>query len=113
MSFEIDKLKDIDPSIFTNNNSILHDAMSALINDINAKKEQVVKDKLEELGIDINWELEKTRRFKSILIEYHKETGDEVYYYNDGTEEGQRVVTFVLDKEQKLGTNLTMGYSYY
>jgi hypothetical protein len=115
MEFEISKeLKEVSCNIVGGEFDKMSQVMSNLIANINNQKQQILKDKLEELGIEIDWELEQTRRFKSILIEHHADTGHEVYYYNDGTKKGQRVVTFALKKEiTPIGSELTMGYTYF
>ena len=48
--------------------------------------------KLLEAGIDVNLEREKRNRFKTIQSE--TVDGKETFYYNDGSENGLRVVTF-------------------
>lgn len=60
------------------------------------KKEKVLKERLEILGIDINLEEESKRRFKSLVAEYGPD--EETYYYNDGSVDGLRIVTFIVPK---------------
>ena len=69
------------------------DIVDKLILEINNQKEHVIKNRLAELGIHYDYDLEKTRRFKMFLREI--EDNEERYYYNDGSIEGVRIVTFV------------------
>ena len=73
--------------------SIHTDIIGKLASQINNQKEQIIKNRLLELGFSYDYELEKTRRFKMFLREI--EGNEERYYYNDGTIEGRRIVTFV------------------
>jgi len=50
------------------------------------------------MGLEINEELEKTRRFKTLMCEIHG--NEERYFFNDGSEQGIRIVTF---KEREEG----------
>ena len=82
--------------------------------DINAKKELVIKQKLKEIvGIEIDVIEEERRRFKRLSIEYKE--NQQTIYFNDGSLEGKRIVTFVK-KEIPFDTeNFTLGYeeTYY
>lgn len=69
------------------------DIINNIILKINNQKEQVIKNRLAELGIHYDYDLEKTRRFKMFLREI--QCNEERYYYNDGSIEGIRIVTFV------------------
>lgn len=58
-------------------------------------KEEILLRALEEHGIKIDIEKEKERRFKSMVVEIQeREAGKkvEVYYYNDGSIEGVKIV---------------------
>lgn len=63
--------------------------------EFSAKKEIILKEKLAENGIVIDWEQEEKKRFKSLAVthSYDRET----WYYNDGSIDGLRIVTFVND----------------
>jgi hypothetical protein len=63
-----------------------------VIDEINKKKDAVIMQRFAELGIDIDIEAEKRRRFKRFVVE-HSET-EETYWYNDGSESGLRIITF-------------------
>ncbi len=56
------------------------------------KKEEIVRKRLKDLGIEFDLEEEKRRRFKRLIIETNHSS--ETLYFNDGSEEGIRVVTF-------------------
>ncbi len=61
--------------------------------EVSNNKEKVFKERLEQLGIKINFEEEQRKRFKSFFSEYRGD--EETIYYNDGSENGLRVITFV------------------
>ena len=84
------ELKHLPP--FTKDNDYLNELTSKLMQDVQAKKEEIIKERLEEIGVVIDEEEEKKRRFKSMLCEIHG--NEERWYYNDGNIEGIRVVTF-------------------
>ena len=56
-------------------------------------RKEIIFKRLSELGITINIEQEQRRRFKSFAVEYRD--NEESIYYNDGSENGLRVITFV------------------
>lgn len=56
------------------------------------KKEEIVRKRLKELGIEFDLEEEKRRRFKRLIFETNHNS--ETLYFNDGSEAGIRVVTF-------------------
>jgi hypothetical protein len=97
-------------------NELLQNAMI----DLQVKKIEVLKKMLKLAGIDFDFEAEKQRRFKCLLVEVREEDNSETYYYNDGSIEGLRIVTFIPDNDfQDNSTNLTynpkysFGFSYY
>lgn len=96
--------------------NLMQDVTSKLINDIQEKRNQVITERLKEIvGIDLNIEEEAKRRFKRLVIEYNG--NEETIYFNDGSIEGKRIVTFVRD-EQPLNFEfgkfeMRVGYSYY
>ncbi len=67
-----------------------------------AERERILKERLDLLGIHINLEEEKIRRFPTILIEKFENTS--TYYYNDGSIKGLRVITF------KMGVDFNLEY---
>lgn len=66
------------------------------------EQERILKERLDSLGIYIDLEEEKIRRFPSLLIEKFENT--HTYYYNDGSIEGLKIVTF------KMGINFDLEY---
>ena len=67
-----------------------------------AEQERILKERLDSLGIHIDLEEEKIRRFPNLLVEKFKNT--HTYYYNDGSIEGLKIVTF------KMGINFDLEY---
>ena len=76
----------------------IENAMSNIIKDtcdsINKQKELVIRQKLKEkTGLEIDIIEETKRRFKRIVVVY--QNNEESVYFNDGSVDGLRVVTFV------------------
>lgn len=96
--------------------NLMQNVTSKLIRDIQEKRNKVITERLKEIvGIDLNIEEEAKRRFKRLAIEYNG--NKETIYFNDGSVEGKRIVTFVRD-EQPLNfefdkCEMRVGYSYY
>lgn len=72
-------------------------AIEVMCKEIEAKRKEIILGRLKKLGIELDMELERTRRFKSLTIETEHD-GTETIYYNDGSENGIRVVTFVAKR---------------
>ena len=93
----------------------MQDYILELALSIDKQKTDVIKTRLNDLGITIDWELEKTRRFKSITNEQHPDRDE--YYYNDGSEKGVRIITFEEVRDEVDFTNyefsLGIKYKYY
>ena len=66
------------------------------------EQERILKERLDSLGIHIDLEEEKIRRFPNLLMEKFENT--HTYYYNDGSIEGLKIVTF------KTGVNFNLEY---
>jgi hypothetical protein len=99
-----------------NINSLMHEMTTKLVNDIEQKRNQIIVDRLKEVvGIDLNIEEEQKRRFKRFAIEYNG--NKETIYFNDGTAEGKRIVTFVRSDEpvsfDPEKTTMRVNYSYF
>lgn len=96
--------------------NLMQDVTSKIISDIQEKRNQVITERLKEIvGIDLNIEEEAKRRFKRFAIEYNG--NEETIYFNDGSIEGKRIVTFVR-KENPLTfetdrCQMSVAYSYY
>lgn len=72
----------------TKQNKIIID----LVSDLNRKKNDIIMQRLDELGIKIDLEIEQRRRFKNFVVEYNDT--EETYWYNDGSETGLKIITF-------------------
>lgn len=71
----------------------MHDLSKQLIDKILIEKQKIITDRLLSLGIEFNPDIEKIKRFKSFSIE---RLGDnETIYFNDGSIEGLRIITFI------------------
>ncbi len=67
--------------------------IKGIINKISDNKDKLILNKLKELNIDINFNEEKERRFKRFRVEI--KDSETTYYYNDGSIDGLRIITFV------------------
>lgn len=82
---------------------------------LNKAKDKIILDRMKELGIDFDLKKEEKLRFKNFMT---KETQNETtYYYNDGSEKGLRIITFVspdFKVEKKAdGSFFMAGETYY
>lgn len=96
--------------------NLMQEATSKLINDIYEKRNRIISERLKEIvGIDLDIKAEANRRFKRIAIELNG--NEETIYFNDGSEQGKRIVTFVKkDNQLTFETNrcqMSVEYSYY
>ena len=96
--------------------NLMQEATSKLISDIRDKRNKVITERLKEIvGIDLDIKEEASRRFKRLAIEYNG--NEETIYFNDGSEQGKRIVTFVKkDNPLILETDrcqMSVEYSYY
>lgn len=94
--------------------NMMQEVTAKMAQDIVAQKELLIKKKLKEIfGIDINLEEELQRRFKRFctVIQGNEET----IYFNDGSIEGKRIVTFIKKDIPFDAENFTLGYeeTYY
>lgn len=80
------------------------------------KRIKIITERLKEIvGIDLDIKSEAKRRFKRLAIEY--KGNEETIYFNDGSEQGKRIVTFVK-KDNPLTFKsdryqMSVEYSYY
>ena len=87
-----------------------------MMNDIHEKREKIIAKRLKEiLGIDLNIEEESKRRFKRLGMEING--NEETIYFNDGSINGIRIVTFVK-KESPISfeidrCQINVEYTYY
>lgn len=97
-------------------NNLMQEATSKLISDIYEKRNKIITERLKEIvGFDLDIKAEANRRFKRLTIEY--EGNEEIIYFNDGSEQGKRIVTFVR-KDNPLNFEVDkfqigIEYSYY
>lgn len=85
-----------------------------LIKDINRQKDEVLEERLEQLGLEMYLKEEEGRRFKRFMkvTEGDKET----IYFNDGSINGLRIITFVNSPKHiysKGKRYSTMTITYY
>lgn len=94
--------------------NIMQEVTAKMAQDINTQKELVIKQKLKEIvGIEIDLQEELQRRFKRFCTIRH--ANEETIYFNDGSIEGKRIVTFVKKDIPFDPENFTLGYeeTYY
>lgn len=72
--------------------SIQNEVIRKMSADIEDKKRGIILAKLKEKGIELDIAKESVSRFKSLSISY--QDNKEIVYYNDGSPNGLRVVTF-------------------
>ena len=67
-----------------------------LLNDLQDQiyeaRDRLFRERLDELNILVDLEAEKKNRFKKFMVCYSG--GNETVYYNDGSENGLKVITF-------------------
>jgi hypothetical protein len=96
--------------------NLMQEVTTKLINNIEKQRMQIITDRLKEIvGIDLNIEEEAKRRFKRLSIDY--KGNEETIYFNDGSEYGIRIVTFVRKDEpisfEPQKASMQVDYSYY
>ncbi len=94
--------------------NMMEEVTRKMAQDINAQKELVIRQKLKEIvGIEIDVIEEERRRFKRLSIEY--KGNEQTIYFNDGSLEGKRIVTFVKKEIPFDAENFSLGYeeTYY
>jgi len=68
------------------------------------KKESLIFHKLKVLGIKLDLEAEKTARFPSLKVEVQGNV--ETWWYNDGTLDGMKVITFTTEFFDEMGMEI-------
>jgi len=94
--------------------NMMEEVTRKMAQDINTKKEIVIRQKLKEIvGVEIDIIEEERRRFKRLSSEYNG--NKQTIYFNDGSLEGKRIVTFVKKEIPFDAENFTLGYeeTYY
>ena len=106
-----------------NGNNLLHDIDCAnlqdelinhMVNDIESKRISIIKERLKEIvGIEIDVDSEQKRRFKRLQMERNGD--EETVYFNDGSVEGKRIVTFVRKQKpfNPEDFSISIEYNYY
>lgn len=106
----------IDHSLLENSSMInlMHEKIMDLYREIDEKKNKIIIERIKEIiGIDLDIKDESSRRFKRFAIEYNE--NKETVYFNDGSVEGKRIVTFVKkDNPLRFDTDKAqIGIEYY
>jgi len=96
--------------------NLMQEVTDKMVKDLQQKRETIIREKLKEIvGIEIDIEEEQKRRFKRLSIEY--KGSEETIYFNDGSINGKRIVTFVRkDSPVNFDNNefkINTEYSYY
>ena len=76
-------------------------SIDLIVKKFNECKEQLLKDRLKSLGLDLN-AITQDRRFPLLKYEFDNE-GTERVYYNDGSKYGRLVITFYKVEEDWCG----------
>ncbi len=97
---------------------IMQECIGKIMLDIQEKKTNVIKERLKTLNIEIDFKHERERRFKLITCETSNELySNETYYYNDGSKEGIRIVTFTETPPEYPNefqrSEINIGFNYY
>lgn len=84
-----------------------------VVEDIEAKRNEAFINRLKELNIEFDPEIEQHRRFKRFTRDIQGD--EEIIYYNDGSMSGLRVITFKTVQEPFNLEKFSIGYtvSYY
>jgi hypothetical protein len=88
--FEVEEL---DPQV--NTYDLASELIANAMKELEDAKAKIVRDKLKELGIIDRPEEDKNRLFKHFAIVYDENDKSETIMYNDGSDKGLRVVTFI------------------
>lgn len=93
-------------------NSLNQELIEEMIHKINLMREDLVRKKLKELvGIDLDIEEEQTRRFKRIFSEV--KGNKETFYFNDGSPEGLKIITFIRKVSWANNNSIELVYDCY
>lgn len=96
--------------------NLMQDVTSKIIDNTQEKRKKIITQRLKEIvGIELSFEEEAKRRFKRLAIEYNG--SEETIYFNDGSEQGKRIITFVCEEQPITFENgiceIRFAYSYY
>lgn len=70
----------------------LSKAYEKVIHDVQAKKYELIFERINKLGNKYTFDDFKNSRFKRLICERHPDC--EIWYYDNGTNEGQKIITF-------------------
>jgi hypothetical protein len=109
-------IDDFDNDLSLNYNNSAQDIILKIMEDIEEKRIKIISDRLKQiLGIELDVCEEERRRFKRFVSEF--EGNEEHIYFNDGSDNGIRIVTFVKEDNpisfdpEKL--SMSVNYYYY
>lgn len=95
--------------------SIQDEILRKFSSDIEDKKRGIILAKLEEKGIELDIAKESVSRFKKLSVSY--QGNKEIIYYNDGSPNGLRVVTFKTEispiNHEERSASITANTIYY
>lgn len=98
--------------------NVQQQAINKLVSDVEQSKLDLLKKRLEKMGIEIDLEAEQNARFKKLVMITEGE--EQHIYYNDGTPESQRVISFKyvvsgpdLSDIRDPKLTITASYQYY
>jgi len=80
-----------------------------VVSDIENKRFEAFVNRLKELNIEFDKEIEEHKRFKSFSRDIRGE--EETIYYNDGSISGLRVITFKTVQEPFNPEKFSIGYT--
>jgi hypothetical protein len=96
----------------------IEDIISRLIADIEKQKEDLMLQKLAEkvnLDKDFDIKAEALSRFPRLRVFCNKDLGEEHWYWNNGTFEGLRIISFYKDDTVtpiEMGGKINIGLRY-
>lgn len=83
---------------------------------IKEEQEKLIKERLFEiLGYEFDPIKEGLMRFPRLKLEHHSADQSQHYYWNDGSENGLRVISFYFPIEQDIMSKdykMTIGFNY-
>ena len=95
--------------------NLIDNAIRKMSEDIARQKETIILQRLKSIGIEVDMKEEDKRRFNRFKLEV--QDNKETLYYNDGSINGLRVITFVKTNIpfNLKDNNFTLGYeeNYY
>ena len=93
--------------------SLSQSLIKKAVDEIEQKRQEAFVNRLKELNIEFDPEIEQHRRFKRFAREIRGD--EEIVFYNDGSMSGLRVITFKTTQEPFNPEKFSIGYtvSYY